>query len=148
MHSRKFIASSSVGLAAAGLIAILVWPSHCALRPRLVGLQPSGILNGDGIELWLVTNKPALPTGKILAELKLTGFFCEAISRDSQTPPFASKAEMLIDLLARNGMTPIEYLPNYPNWHQSYTRRYAMIRAQAMTLGRLLRSTRMRDWLR
>jgi hypothetical protein len=54
MRSRKFIAFSVIGLGAAGLMAILVWPSHCPLHPRLVGLQPSGILGSDGIELWLV----------------------------------------------------------------------------------------------
>lgn len=48
--------------------------------------------------------------------------------------------ESFSDLLDGNGLTPVEYLPNYPNWHQSYTRRYAMIRAQAMTFGRLLRA--------
>jgi len=51
-----------------------------------------------GLELWVVTNKPAFATGKILRELKIGDFFREVVCRDSQTPPFASKAEMLIDL--------------------------------------------------
>jgi SAM-dependent methyltransferase len=41
-------------------------------------------------------------------------------------------------LMDANGLRTEAYLPNYPNFHQSYTRRYAMIRAQAMTVGRLL----------
>ena len=53
----------------------------------------------SGIDLWLVTNKPALATGKILCELRLASFFREVICRDSRTPAFASKAEMLIDFL-------------------------------------------------
>jgi ubiquinone/menaquinone biosynthesis C-methylase UbiE len=46
--------------------------------------------------------------------------------------------ETFSELLSSNGLTPVAYLPNYPNWHQRYTRRYAMIRAQAMTFGRLM----------
>jgi 2-polyprenyl-3-methyl-5-hydroxy-6-metoxy-1,4-benzoquinol methylase len=41
-------------------------------------------------------------------------------------------------LMNTNGLRVDAYLPNYPHWHQTYTRRYAMIRAQAMTAGRLL----------
>src|SRR5438128_3759036 len=48
--------------------------------------------------------------------------------------------ESFSDLLSQHGLEPISYLPNYPNWHQAYTRRYAVIRAQAMTVGRLFRS--------
>lgn len=36
------------------------------------------------------------------------------------------------------GLAVQAHLPNYPRWHQAYTRRYAMIRAKAMTFGRLL----------
>jgi 2-polyprenyl-3-methyl-5-hydroxy-6-metoxy-1,4-benzoquinol methylase len=41
-------------------------------------------------------------------------------------------------LLDDNGLKTEAFLPNYPNWHQTYTRRYAMIRAKATTFGRLL----------
>jgi phosphoglycolate phosphatase len=60
-----------------------------------------------GIVLWVATNKPALPTGRILSELNLAGFFREVACRDSR---FASKAALLIDLLARNGMNRDECL--------------------------------------
>jgi SAM-dependent methyltransferase len=58
--------------------------------------------------------------------LKLMGHF-RHYTRDS----FAT-------LLHTNGLTPENYLANYPNWHQAYTRRYALIRAQAMLFGKLL----------
>lgn len=45
--------------------------------------------------------------------------------------------ESLAALLRENGMTPCEVLPNYPRWHQAYTRRYALLRAQVLTIGRL-----------
>lgn len=60
-----------------------------------------------GIELWVATNKPALPTGRILSELNLAGFFREVACRDSR---FASKGALLIDLLARHGMNRDECL--------------------------------------
>jgi len=57
-----------------------------------------------GVELWLVTNKPALSTAMILFELHLDGFFREVVSRDSRAPVFAAKSEMLIDLLERHAI--------------------------------------------
>jgi SAM-dependent methyltransferase len=41
-------------------------------------------------------------------------------------------------LLDDNGLRTELCLPNYPNWHQAYTRRYALTRAKATTFGRLL----------
>jgi SAM-dependent methyltransferase len=40
-------------------------------------------------------------------------------------------------LLRENGLTPVEVLPNFPTWHQSYTRHYVKLRAQVLTVGRL-----------
>lgn len=57
-----------------------------------------------GVDLWVVTNKPAFATGRILGSLKIGGFFREVACRDSLTPPFASKAELLTDLLSRRGL--------------------------------------------
>ena len=42
------------------------------------------------------------------------------------------------DLLRRGGLIPEIYLPNYPNWHTAYTRRYPFVRAQHIAAGRLL----------
>jgi SAM-dependent methyltransferase len=44
--------------------------------------------------------------------------------------------ESFSKLMNDNGLVTEAYLPNYPNWHQSYTRRYAMVRAQTMAFGR------------
>jgi SAM-dependent methyltransferase len=42
------------------------------------------------------------------------------------------------NLMDENGLRTERFLPNYPNWHQAYTRRYTAVRAQSMTVGRLL----------
>ena len=77
----------------------------CAGVPEML-LQ----LRNSGMDLRMVTNKPSLATGNILRELKLAGFFQQIVCRDSRTPPFASKAEMLNDLLNRQGMQRAECL--------------------------------------
>jgi len=41
-------------------------------------------------------------------------------------------------LMDNNGLKTVQYLANYPHWHQMFTRRYTFIRAQAMTVGRVL----------
>jgi len=41
------------------------------------------------------------------------------------------------NLLGNCGLSVVDYLPNYPIWHQAYTRRYAMVRAEVETIGRL-----------
>lgn len=74
----------------------------------------------SGVELWLVTNKPAVVTGQILRELKIAAFFKEIACRDSRTPPFASKAETLRDLLQRRGLAPAQCLligDTAEDWH-------------------------------
>jgi phosphoglycolate phosphatase len=58
-------------------------------------------LSSRGLSLWVVTNKPAAATGRILQRLALAGFFVETVCRDSRLPAFQSKAEMLMDLLDR-----------------------------------------------
>ena len=54
-----------------------------------------------GVSLWIVTNKPAAATEKILHHLHLRGFFEEIVCRDSRTPEYESKAHALIDLTVR-----------------------------------------------
>jgi phosphoglycolate phosphatase len=68
-----------------------------------------GLATG-GMSLWLVTNKPAVATGRILGQLGLAGFFTETVCRDSRVPAFESKAAMLLDLLCRRGLRPAETL--------------------------------------
>jgi len=57
------------------------------------------------VRLWVVTNKPALPTRNILRHLMLGMFFEEVVCRDSRTPAWSSKADALIDLLDRRGLS-------------------------------------------
>jgi len=58
----------------------------------------------SGVEMWLVTNKPALATGRIVSSLKIGGFFREVVCRDSRAHAFHSKAEALVDLIERHGL--------------------------------------------
>src|SRR5690606_25098632 len=48
--------------------------------------------------------------------------------------------ESFSNLLKHNGFTSVvDYLPNYFNWHQKYTRRYAFIMAQYKLLNKFFR---------
>jgi phosphoglycolate phosphatase len=57
-----------------------------------------------GVRLWVATNKNCLPTGKILRELRLDSFFEKVVCRDSRTPPFSSKGEMLAFLVGTHNL--------------------------------------------
>jgi phosphoglycolate phosphatase-like HAD superfamily hydrolase len=61
-------------------------------------------LGQAGCNLWVVTNKPGHASRAILAELGLADRFVEIVSRDSRTPAFANKAEVLINLLKACGL--------------------------------------------
>jgi 2-polyprenyl-3-methyl-5-hydroxy-6-metoxy-1,4-benzoquinol methylase len=54
--------------------------------------------------------------------------------------------ESFQDLLSEAGFKIIRYLPNYPNWHQMYTRRYAITRALAATVGKIFSSKSVYDF--
>ena len=54
-----------------------------------------------GASLWVVTNKPAACTRMILDALRLTPWFREIVCRDSRSPVYVSKSEMLQDLVQR-----------------------------------------------
>ena len=53
----------------------------------------------SGVPLFVATNKPSAPTRQILQLLGIGELFVDVICRDSRTPPFLSKAEMLRHLL-------------------------------------------------
>lgn len=63
-------------------------------------------LHAAGWRLFVVTNKPRVPTQKILALLKIESALEAVLSRDSRTPRYASKAEMLADLMAIHKLEP------------------------------------------
>ncbi len=54
--------------------------------------------------MYIVTNKPRIPTEKILEHLGLTAIFKEIVTRDSRTPGYASKSEMLASLIERRSL--------------------------------------------
>jgi phosphoglycolate phosphatase len=63
-------------------------------------------LHQQGLRLFVVTNKPRIPTKKILDYLNLQDLFDEVISRDSRTPVYASKTEMLLGLIDSQRLAP------------------------------------------
>lgn len=64
-----------------------------------------GEILASDTNLWMVTNKPAAATRKILRHLQLDGFFEEVVCRDSRLPAYGSKAEALTDLTVRRGLS-------------------------------------------
>jgi 2-polyprenyl-3-methyl-5-hydroxy-6-metoxy-1,4-benzoquinol methylase len=76
------------------------------------------------------------PGGFLIAAVPYTYYWPEYMSLMGHFRHYTR--ESFTRLMEENGLKVEAYLPNYPNWHQTYTRRYAMIRAQAMTAGRLI----------
>ena len=56
-------------------------------------------LQESGMGCSVLTNKPALPTGRILEHLQLRPYFSHVISPDSVSPGFPNKAEAAVHLL-------------------------------------------------
>lgn len=56
-------------------------------------------LNRASVQLFVVTNKPALSTHLILEALSIRQFFRATLCRDDRTPSFNSKAQMLEHLV-------------------------------------------------
>lgn len=63
-------------------------------------------LREAGAQLFVVTNKPRIPTAKILSHFGMTDLFQEILTRDSRTPGYSGKAEMLSTLLLRHRLSP------------------------------------------
>jgi phosphoglycolate phosphatase len=59
-------------------------------------------LKANGVELFVVTNKPTLATANLMEQHGLASLFREALSRNSREPVYASKGEMLRDLAQRH----------------------------------------------
>ena len=58
------------------------------------------------VKQWIVTNKPILPTRKIINHLNLSRFFRDVFSPDCYTPHFPSKADMVVALIDQYGLNP------------------------------------------
>jgi phosphoglycolate phosphatase len=69
------------------------------------GVKPTlQVLKASGAELFIVTNKPKFATANLMQQHGLTELFTEVLSRNSQEPAYASKGDMLRDLVARHGV--------------------------------------------
>jgi phosphoglycolate phosphatase len=64
----------------------------------------------SGITLFVLTNKPAIPTQKILSHLGLEGLFTEILSPDSVTPSFTMKSEGALRLMEKHALLADETL--------------------------------------
>jgi phosphoglycolate phosphatase len=56
-------------------------------------------LRGAGVRLFIVTNKPQIPTGKILEHINLDFMIEAVLTRDSRTPAYNNKAEMVREIV-------------------------------------------------
>jgi phosphoglycolate phosphatase len=67
------------------------------------GVKPTlEALKASGVELFVVTNKPKLATGNLMAQHGLAQLFTEVLSRNSREPSYATKGEMLRELVQRH----------------------------------------------
>lgn len=66
------------------------------------------LLQAKGLSLFVLTNKPSVPSQKILAHLGLAHFFTEVLSPDSNPPLFFEKAEGAEFLLDKFNFAPHE----------------------------------------
>ncbi len=91
MRARKLLAG---GVAATGLVGLLVatsWPSRCPVDLKLVGMAPSGTMDDDGSESWLVTLSISNCSAGVLfvarewlnAEAKVANHWVEAADLES-----------------------------------------------------------------
>ena len=67
-------------------------------------------LDAEGHRLFMVTNKPRRVTLRILERERLLPLFERIYTRDSRTPPYVSKAEMLRNLLRDCVVSPSQCL--------------------------------------
>ena len=61
-------------------------------------------LRSRGLTMIVLTNKPALPTGRIMEQLVVSEFFNEVVTPDSRMPPFSSKVEAARYLKMKRGL--------------------------------------------
>jgi phosphoglycolate phosphatase len=65
-----------------------------------------GSLHASGVRLFIVTNKPRIPSHKILEHLGLYALFTTVLTRDSRTPAYDNKAEMVRAIVASHSLAP------------------------------------------
>ncbi len=69
-------------------------------------LETLTALTAGGVRCFGVTNKPSLPTQRILDHCGLRPFFRSFLSPDGRVPPFASKADAVTALLVQYALHP------------------------------------------
>jgi phosphoglycolate phosphatase len=67
-------------------------------------IQTLHTLSQTATRLFIATNKPRLPTLRILNHLGLETMFEDIVTRDSATPNFTSKPQMLASLIERHSL--------------------------------------------
>jgi phosphoglycolate phosphatase len=72
--------------------------------PDVVAVLQS--LHAEGVRLFIVTNKPRIPSRKILEHLKLDSMFGAVLTRDSRTPGYSNKAEMVREIVQSHSLAP------------------------------------------
>jgi len=83
------------------------WRATVAFKGVLGGLQRQ---RNAGMRLFVVTNKPRIPTEHILINLGMDRFFEGVLTRDMRFPKYASKVEMLAELMMRYQFEPLSAL--------------------------------------
>jgi len=73
-------------------------------------LETLAILTANGVQCFGVTNKPSLPTQRILEHCGLQVYFQAFLSPDSRIPLFASKSEAVAELLTQYSLDPARTL--------------------------------------
>ena len=63
-------------------------------------------LAAAGVRLFLITNKPRIPTSQILNHFSMVEIFNDIVTRDSRTPVYSGKAEMVAEMLTRHSLVP------------------------------------------
>jgi phosphoglycolate phosphatase len=92
-------------------------------------------LHAAGFLLFVVTNKPLDATEKILGLLGLRRYFREVLARNSVTPSFASKGQMIRVLLDRHALAPRDSLMVGDTGEDARAAAEAGIRAVIMAHG-------------
>ncbi len=77
------------------------WRSTTAFAGVVEGLMR---LRRTGLRLFVVTNKPRIPTQKMLEHLGIRVAFEAVLTRDTRIPKYANKTEMLAELMRNYGL--------------------------------------------
>ena len=61
-------------------------------------------LVADGLRCFVITNKPRVPTERILSHLRLAEYFASVLCPDHREPAYQSKAEAAMEVRTQNGL--------------------------------------------